>query len=170
METKPLEIKRTAQTPIERGYGWLDFRHEIEDVFDRFARGSGPLSWKPFGNIETLWPRGDGFVRAAMDVSEDDKAYTVSVELPGLDERNVNVSVKGDMLVIEGEKQQEKEEKGKDHYLSERSYGAIKRSFTLPADVDAAKVMAQFIKGVLTVTLPKNAAAQDVRKIEVKAA
>jgi len=170
METKPVEVKRTALAPVETGIGWLDLRREIEGAFDRFSRGFGPLTWKPFGDSERLWRRGDGFIQAAMDVSEDEKAYTVSIELPGLDEKNVNVSVKGDMLVIEGEKQQEKEEKSKEHYLSERSYGAIKRSFTLPADVDAAKVKAQFIKGVLTVTLPKNAAAQSVRKIEVKAA
>jgi len=87
-----------------------------------------------------------------------------------MDEKDVSVCVKGGALVIEGEKRQEKEEKGKDSYLSERSYGAFRRNFTLPDEVDAEKVKAQFAKGVLTVTLPKTAAAQSARKIEVKAA
>lgn len=169
METRLLNIKKTAQTPADATDAWRSFRGEIENVFDRFSNGFGAFSWRPFGNIERLWPR-DGFVPLAMDVTEGDKGYMLSAELPGIDEKNVGVSVKGDALVIEGEKSQEKEEKNKDSYLSERSYGSFKRCFALPEDVDPDKIKAQFAKGVLTVTLPKTAVAQNARKIDVKAA
>jgi HSP20 family protein len=166
MNTNPIEVKH-SNVPVAANDVWQAFRQEVESVFDRFADGFG--TWRPFGNVAHLWPRGD-FVPLAMDVGEDDKAYTVSAELPGLDEKDVTVSVKGGALVIEGEKRREKEHKDKDSYLSERSYGAFKRSFALPDDVDSGKVKADFAKGVLTVTLPKSAAAQSARKIEVKAA
>jgi len=168
MAIQPVQVKHSAApAPVNVNDNWHAFRREIEHVFDRFSNGFG--AWNPFGNIERLWPR-SGFVSLAIDVAEGDKAYTVTAELPGIDEKNVNVSVKGDMLVIEGEKQQEKEEKGTDSFLSERTYGAFKRCFTLPDDVDSAKIGAQFAKGILTVTLPKTAQAQNARKIEVKAA
>ncbi|HWA88745.1 MAG TPA: Hsp20/alpha crystallin family protein [Rhizomicrobium sp.] len=168
MTAKSIEVKHNrVPAPANGNDIWQAFRQEVESVFDRFAGGLD--AWKPFANIERLWPR-NGFIPLAMDIDETDAAYTVSAELPGLAEKDVNVSVKGGALVIEGEKRQEKEEKGKDSYLSERSYGAFKRSFTLPDDVDAAKVNAAFAKGVLTVTLPKTAAAQTARKIEIKAA
>ena len=165
MNIQPIEVKRTAPAVAEGNDIWNAFRREIDNVFDRFGDGT----WTPFGNIARLWPR-DTFVSLAMDVDEDDKAYTVTAELPGLDEKDVSVNVKGGALIIEGEKRQENEEKGKDRYLSERSYGAFKRSFALPDDVDGKKVTAQFGKGVLTVTLPKTAESQTARKIDIKAA
>lgn len=168
MTSQPVQVKHSAATaPTGASDNWHMFRREIENVFDRFSNGLG--TWNPLGNIERLWPR-NGITSLAMDVTEDDKGYTLTAELPGVDEKNVTVNVKGDTLVIEGEKHQEKEVKGKDSYLSERTYGAFKRCFTLPDDVDGAKIGAQFAKGILTVTLPKTAQAQNARKIEVKAA
>jgi len=167
MNIQPIEVKRTTPTVTDGNDVWNAFRREIDNVFDRFSDGIG--TWAPFGNVARLWPR-DGFVSLAMDVNEDDKAYTVTAELPGLEEKDVSVNVKGGALIIEGEKRQEKEEKDKDRYLSERSYGAFKRSFALPDDVDGKKVTAQFGKGVLTVTLPKTADSQTARKIDIKAA
>jgi HSP20 family protein len=169
METKLVNIKRTAQVPADATDAWKGFRSEIENALDRFSNGFGAFSWRPFGNIERLWPR-DGFVPLAMDVTEDDKGFVLTAELPGIDEKNVSVTVKGDSLVIEGEKSQEKEEKSRDRYLSERSYGSFKRCFALPDDVDPDKIKAQFAKGVLAITLPKTATAQSIRKIDVKAA
>jgi HSP20 family protein len=105
----------------------------------------------------------------AVDLAETDKAYTVTAELPGMDEKDIDVSINGDMLVIKGEKRQEKEEKNKNYYLSERSYGQFQRSFSLPTGIDRDKIAAEFSKGVLTLTLPKSAEAQQQqKKIEVK--
>ena len=79
------------------------------------------------------------------------------------------MSVSGDMLVLKGEKRQEKEEKDKNYHFSERAYGSFQRTFDLPASVDRNRVAADFSKGVLTITLPKTAEAQKPqKKIEVK--
>ena len=109
------------------------------------------------------------FSTPAIDMSEDEKAYKISAELPGIDAKDIDVSVSGDMLVLKGEKRQEKEEKDKNYHFSERAYGSFQRAFELPSSVDRNKVAADFSKGVLTITLPKTAEAQKpAKKIEVK--
>lgn len=124
-------------------------------------------------DVEPLWRDETlpGMTLPAVDVSEDDKAFKITAELPGMSEKNVDVTVTGDLVVLKGEKQQEREEKGKNRYLSERSYGSFQRSFYLPEGVARDKVTAEFKDGVLTVTLPKTVEAQaQQKKIEVKAA
>jgi HSP20 family protein len=107
----------------------------------------------------------------AVDIAEGEKAYEITAELPGMDEKNIEVKVADGMLTIKGEKQEEKEEKKKDFYLHERHFGSFERSFATPAGVDPDKIEASFKKGVLTVTLPKKLEAQKpAKKIEVKAA
>ena len=106
----------------------------------------------------------------AVDVTEDDKAYKVTAELPGLDEKNIDIMVSGDMLTLKGEKRYEKDEQDKNRYMSERAFGSFQRSFALPESVDRDKITADLSKGVLTITLPKTAEAQrQEKKIEVKA-
>jgi HSP20 family protein len=88
-----------------------------------------------------------------------------------MDEKNIEVKVADDVLTIKGEKREEKEEKNKDYYLSERSFGSFQRSFQVPNGVDTDKIEASFKNGVLTVTLPKSTEAQKAeKKITVKAA
>jgi HSP20 family protein len=107
----------------------------------------------------------------AVDVVENDKGYEITGDLPGMDEKNIEVKVTDGVLTMKGERQEEKEEKNKDYYLQERSFGSFQRSFELPESVDADKIEASFKKGVLTVNLPKKAEAQKpAKKIEVKAA
>jgi HSP20 family protein len=107
----------------------------------------------------------------AVDVTESDKAYEIAAELPGMDEKDIEVNVANDGLTIKGEKKFEREEKQKDYYVSERRYGSFERHFGLPKDVEADKIEASFRNGVLKVTLPKTAEAQKpAKKIEVKAA
>jgi HSP20 family protein len=151
---------------------WRSFRSELDRLFDRFDGGFRLPSFRRMFDLEPFWSRETplGANLPAVDVSEDDKAYKITAELPGLDEKNIDVSVSGDILVVKGEKQQEKEEKDKNYYMSERSYGSFQRSFRLPDGVDQDKIAAEFSKGVLTVTLPKSAEAQtQQKKIEVKA-
>jgi HSP20 family protein len=106
----------------------------------------------------------------AMDFVERDKEYVVSAELPGLDEKNLEVKLSGDVLTIHGEKKEEQEEERPTYRVSERRYGSFQRSVQLPADVDAEKIDARFVKGVLTVTLPKSEEAmKKQRNVEVKA-
>jgi len=110
-------------------------------------------------------------VAPAVDVAEHENAYDIVAELPGLDEKNVEVKVANGVLAIKGEKQEEKEEKQKDYYLRERSFGSFERSFQIPDGVDTDKITAVFKQGVLTVTMPKKPEVkQAAKKIDVKAA
>jgi HSP20 family protein len=93
----------------------------------------------------------------AVEIAESDTEFTCTAELPGLTEKNVEVSFADGELRIKGEKKEEKESKtnGKRYHILERSYGSFERSFTFPGDVDPAKIVAEFKNGVLTVRLPK---------------
>ena len=106
-----------------------------------------------------------------LDVTEDDRAFRVAVELPGLSEKDVAVSLTDRILNIRGEKKQEKDQKDRNVYRSERAYGSFCRVFELPTHVDADKIEASFHNGVLTIDLPKTKEAQErVKQIPVKAA
>lgn len=96
-----------------------------------------------------------------VEISESGTELTMSVELPGLDRKDVHVELDGDVLTLRGEKQEERtEDKDKQYHLVERSYGAFQRSFTLPASVDRDRITADFDKGVLTLKMPKGAEAR----------
>jgi HSP20 family protein len=151
---------------------WRSFRSELDRLFDRFDGGFRLPSFRRMFDLEPFWSRETslGINVPAVDMSEDDKSYTIAAELPGLDEKNIDVSLSGDVLVIKGEKKEEKEDKEKNYYMSERFYGSFQRSFRLPDGVDRDKIAASFAKGVLTITVPKTADAQkQQKKIEVKA-
>lgn len=167
---KQVDVKRQHSVIPAMNESWHTFRQEIDRVFDRFTNGFESYSLQPFMHIQRLWNPLTGFTPLAVDVAETDKNYTITAELPGVDEKNIEVTVDDDVLVIKGEKHQEKEEKAKNHYMSERSYGSFQRIFSLPRGTDTAKIDARFDKGVLTVTVPKSMQKQDVRKVEVKAA
>ena len=104
-----------------------------------------------------------------MDVTETDKEIEITAELPGLEEKDVQVNLADNVLTIRGEKKAEKEEKDKNYRLVERSYGSFVRSLQLPDGVNANAIKASIDKGVLKVTVPKPAPAQ-AKKIDVKAA
>jgi len=174
-----LPVKQEGKAaPATRGASslWQPFdtlRQEVDRIFEDFTRGFGRL---PLGrrmlDVEPLLrlEAPTAFAAPAIDVVEKEKEYVISAELPGLDEKDVDVSVSDDMLIIKGEKREEKEEKAKNYYLSERRYGAFQRSFQLPTGVDAEKIDASFQKGVLTVMLPKTPEAQKKeKKIAIKA-
>ncbi len=134
---------------------------EIDKVFDDFTRGG---HW-PFRALAA----GNGKMSPLIDVSETDKGVEVTVELPGVDEKDIDVSLANDVLTIKGEKKSETEKTAKDYHLIERAYGAFERSTRLPCEVDASKVKAEFKNGSLTVTVPKPAEAiEATKKIEVK--
>lgn len=134
------------------------FRREMDRLFDDFFRA--PTTFRP-----GAWFGGD----VRVDVSETDQEYEVKAELPGVEEKDVDVSLANNVLTIRGEKKSEREEKRKDYYLSERSFGSFRRDIPLGTDVDEDEVEARFDKGVLTIRLPKSPQAQAMaRRIEVK--
>jgi len=142
-------------------------RREIDRLFDDFDRGVWRLPSRSLFGVEPFWKRATA---PAVDIVEGEKQFQVTAELPGMSEKDIDLKVVNDMLTIKGEKKEEKEEKRKDYYLSERRYGGFERSFRLPDGVDSDKIEAGFNKGVLTITLPKKPEAiKPARKIEVKA-
>ena len=119
-----------------------------------------------FGRLESRW---DGF-SPSIDARETDKEVIVKAELPGIDEKDIDVSVSEDCLTIRGEKKEEHEDKGKNWFRKEQTYGSFHRVIPLPARVDGDKAKAAFKKGLLTVTLPKRPDEQARRKtIEIHA-
>jgi HSP20 family protein len=172
MATTPVEVKKTPPAPANTPDAWRTFRTEMDRLFDRFGGGWGIPSLRRMFDVEPAfrYESALNMPSPAVDVIEDDAAYKVTAELPGMSENEIEVMVSGDVLTLKGEKRQEKEQKEKNFYLSERSYGLFQRSFHVPEDVDRDKLAADFSKGVLTITMPKTAKAEEQKKIEVKAA
>lgn len=170
VKTEERKPERPSMPQVWRPFENL--RREVDRLFQDFDRTFWPSPFRlPTFDIEPFWRREQGWgALPAVDIVEKDDAYEVSAELPGMDEKNVEVKLANDVLTIRGEKQDEKEEKRKDYYLHERHFGSFERSFAVPEGVDADKIAASFKKGVLTVTLPKKPEARKpVKKIEVKA-
>ena len=134
-----------------------DLQREVDRVFESF--------WGGFGMPSLLRENGGGIsLDVRVDASEDDKAYHVTAELPGLSEKDVEVTFTDGTLTISGEKKEEKEVKEADYHRRERSFGSFRRSFTLPGEVDEEKIAASFKDGVMTVDLPKTKTAQKKAK------
>ena len=172
MAQSPVEVRKAPPARTLPPEPWQSFRTEMDRLFDRFAGGFGFPSLRRMFDVEPSWPQESplSFAAPAVDITEDDKAYKIAAELPGMSEKDIDVSITGDMLVLKGEKRQEREEKEKNRYLAERSYGSFQRNFAIPDGIDRDKIVAEFSKGVLTLTLPKTPDAQkQQKKIEVKA-
>ncbi len=124
--------------------GMSSIQEEMNRMFDRFFRG-GDLS-----EIGTA-----GMWLPPIDLSETSDKITVKAEIPGMDPKEIDISIQGDTLIIKGEKKEEKEEKGKNYYRMERRYGNFSRSVDLPTSVDTNKVTAECKNGVLEITMQK---------------
>jgi HSP20 family protein len=133
-------------------------QREIDRLFEDFTRGFGG--------------QGNGSVMPSIDVTETDKEIQIAAELPGLERKDVDISIEDNVLTIRGEKKverEEKDEKNKNYRLAERSYGVFYRVIELPSGIDPSQVQATMSKGVLTIKIPKPARSQ-AKKIEVKEA
>jgi HSP20 family protein len=167
--TVPVQRGSAHEPGFSLGDSLAQFHREFDRLFDQAFRGSDrfPSSWS-----RSLLPRGNGSVlRPTLDLGATDKEYGITLEIPGVDEKDVRLEIVDDTLTIRGEKKQQNEEKGKDFYRMERSYGSFRRVLSLPQDADQENVKAIFNKGVLTVTVPRKALPKsDVKQIEVKSA
>jgi len=173
MAATPVEVKKTAPVPAKVADPLRSLRAEMDRLFDRFASGWGFPSLGRMFDIEPAFRYESTFTMPspAVDITEDDAAFKMTAELPGMNEKEIEVVCSGDTLTLKGEKRQETEQKEENFYLSERAYGSFQRSFFVPEGVDRDKISAEFAKGVLTITMPKTAKAmQEQKKIEVKAA
>lgn len=139
--SKDREEDNGATTALSR------LHDEVDHLFSRFFDD-------PFGG--TLGSTGDAVWAPLLDVSEMDDEIQVRAEIPGIDPKEFDISVTGNILTISGEKREESEERKGNVYRAERRFGSFRRSVTLPENVDTEKVSADYDRGVLTVHLPKS--------------
>jgi len=135
-------------------------RNEVDRLFDDF-----PTRFPSFqlGRLTAPLPY------PAIEMKENDDSFKLTVEVPGIDAKDVEVTVDAGVLVIKGEKKEEREEKDKGYLYSERSYGAFERRIGLPANADAGGIKAKAKDGVLQITIAKSAKAQpNVQKIAIE--
>jgi HSP20 family protein len=128
--------------------GFGNLKEEMERMFDRLAT----TKWDDFPALGDWAP--------SMDISETKDSLVVKVEVPGMEQKDIKISLQENLLTITGEKRQEKEEKDERYHRVERSYGSFTRGVRLPVGVDGSKVVATFKNGLLTVNLPKTSAAK----------
>lgn len=137
-------------------------QNEVDNIFENFFRDFNFAPSLRGWNENNLYSPN-------LDISETDKAYHLALELPGVDEKDIEVSISGDLLTIKGEKKLEEESKEKNYHRIERTYGSFQRSLSLPAEVDQNKVKADFKNGVLKIEIPKSEKTQpSVKKIDIK--
>ncbi len=158
------EITKPTQSQMSRpGDIFSAMREEMDRMFERFEHG-----WPRLPNLIS---RGLGrdVILPDVDVHENEKQVTIEVDLPGVDEKDVSVTMANGVLTIKGEKKSEREEKEENYYLAERTYGTFERSLTLPDTIDENQIEAKFDKGVLTVIAQKRPeAVKPEKKIEIK--
>lgn len=130
------------------------------------SAGLWPSLYEPFRSFGS---RLANLVSPASDASTDEQTYRISMELPGVDRNDIELTVDDGVVSISGEKKFEREDKGDTWYFSERQYGSFRRSFRLPGDADPANVTADLKDGVLVVTVSKRAEPErKARKVEVR--
>ena len=159
------DVTRSEQGSASRPVDLFDaMRSDMERVFDRFERG-----WPSLAGLG-LSPRfSQASVNAHIDVREEPDKLVIEADLPGVDEKDVSVTLAGGVLTIKGEKKSEREEKKNDYHIAERSFGSFERSLRLPDGIEEGSVSANFDKGVLKIVAPKRPeAVKSERKIEIK--
>ena len=154
---------KPGETPVGRSRDIFSaMRDEMDRMFGRFER-----DWA----LPSLFGREDrgSAVVPQLDVREDSNSITIEVELPGVEEKDIAVTLANGVLTIKGEKRQAKEDKGENYHMTERSFGSFQRSLRLPDMIDESKVEAKFDKGVLKVTAGKKPeAVKSARRIEIR--
>ena len=169
----PVTMGDKPSTPTSSMQMWRPFenlRREVDRLFEDFSTGPFRLPFRrPAFDVEPFWAPESWVAVPAVDFVEHGDAFEMTAEMPGLDEKNVEVKVANGVLTVKGEKTEEKEEKERGFHLRERRFGTFERSFRVSDTVDLDKIEASFRQGVLTVKMPKTAEAQKaVKKIEVK--
>lgn len=162
-----IPVQQAAGEPARRSMArhadpFMELRNQIDRVLEGF--------FAPFSS--TLLGRPGPLVGAELpppvDISETDEAIVLTVDLPGMSEQDIDISISNSILTLRGERRQEQEERARNYYLSERRHGTFSRALRLPETIDQDKCTARFDKGVLTITLPKTEQArQTVKKIEI---
>lgn len=155
-ESPALSRSGGSHAPAKRDAGWTPWslQRELDRMFDEAFRDFGmwPAESAPSGAERPLL---EGAVKPKVDIAATEAQYTISVELPGMKEKDINVELSGDTLTISAKKEQEAKEEGKTFYRMERSCGSFQRVLHLPDDADNAGLKASYDQGVLTINVPR---------------
>lgn len=155
----------SALTRWEPSTRWNPWK-ELEEMEKRLTSVFGP---SPSGVTDNKEAMSVAQWSPLVDITEDEKEYIVKAEIPEMKKEDIKINVHDDVLAITGERQYEKEEKGKKYHKVERAYGSFMRRFSLPEDADGSKVSAEYKDGILNVHLPKSEKAKP-KAIEIKVA
>jgi HSP20 family protein len=163
-----IPVQHAGQTkPQIQLSGPVDQLHqEMDQLFNNFFQGFGVSPY----TTGSLFPNSltNGFLKPTVDIGASEKEYAISIEVPGVEQKDITLEITNNILTIRGEKKQEKEEKEKDYYRMERSYGSFQRVLALPDDANQEEIKATFKNGVLTITMPRKTIAHtDVKQIEI---
>ncbi|MDH3763724.1 MAG: Hsp20/alpha crystallin family protein [Gammaproteobacteria bacterium] len=168
-QSVPVSRTHAESLPTSRAGSLMSLHREMDrwfdDAFKSFAMPSFPSRLDSAGGAGAKLP---GFYRPQIDVSADNNRYEISLDVPGLNESDLTLEVKDDVLTIKGEKEERSEDKDKHYYRLERSYGSFQRTLSLPDDANADEIKANLDKGVLRLEIPRRAIAeQEVKRIPV---
>ena len=156
----PVKTEERSTTPaagaMQAFRPFESLRREVDRLFEDFTLNPFRLPLRrPAFDLEPFWQPDSWVAQPAIDLVERDNAFEMTAEMPGLDEKNIEVNVANGVLTIKGQKEEEKVEKKEDFHLRERRFGSFARSVRIPETVHADKIEASFKNGVLKVTLPK---------------
>ena len=156
--------RRKQNLPIHHESGdasrFSSVQHEMNRIFDDFFTGFQP----PYSAREI-----SALFEPKLDITETEKELRITIELPGMNDKDIDVTLSGNALTIKGDKREEKDDRTCRHYKIERSYGSFQRTIAMPCEIDSDKVDATFKNGVLSVTLPKSKCEQYTgKKIDIK--
>lgn len=167
------EAAKTQVPAAPEEHWWpplTSLRQEVDRLFDDFTSGwpfrARAFERHPWAHL----PAAFRTAAPATDVVENEKEFVITLDLPGVEDKNIEVTASDDVLTVQAEATEERKEEKENYFLSERQHGALQRAFHIPPGVDMDKIDANYEKGVLKITLPKTAEAQKKqRKIKIKA-
>ena len=178
MAAKKEDVQKSAEVPVRGGAGLPGLRDEVNRLFDRFTgwRHGSPArtpdlwpEWAPGLDPFSVFDRSGEHALGRADLSETDEGYELQIDLPGMKKDDITVDLSDGLVTVSGERSDEREDKRKGYYLSERSYGSVRRCFRVPDSVESANIKAEFKDGVLTLRMPKTEEAQKKsRRISVE--
>jgi len=146
----------------------MNLHQELDQMIDNTFKGFGFPALVDRGSLFD-WPE---IIKPKVDIAENEERYLIKVEVPGVDEKDINLKVEDDILIIDGEKKKEEEEKKDNYHWVERSYGSFQRVISLPANANADRISAKFKKGVLEIEIEKMDVAKEekAKRIEIQGA
>lgn len=158
-------VKRNDIVPAQQEKTVLDIQNDFNELFDSLRKNIE----NSFGSLKVPQEFQNDWFRPSLDISSSGKNYTVKLELPGVDIKDIDIEITENTMKIKGEKKQEREEKDKDFYRIERSYGSFQRVLNLPQDSDIDKIESTHKDGVLSIVIPKmELPKSEVKTIDIK--